>query len=89
MNRIGSEKCIIISPSKVAKESLRVGFTSGLLRENLVRACLKFDSITKCLTRCLSFPRVVSGGPWAPFENNWHLKEEYKRGTHRETLANE
>jgi autophagy-related protein 9 len=30
---------------------------------------------------------VLAGGPWAPFENNWHLKEDYKKGGRRKDLA--
>ncbi|XP_064456737.1 autophagy-related protein 9A-like [Ornithodoros turicata] len=32
---------------------------------------------------------ILFWGPWAPFENNWHLKEDYKRVTRREVLAKE
>lgn len=28
-----------------------------------------------------------SGGPWSPFENNWHLKEDYKKLNKRQELA--
>lgn len=31
---------------------------------------------------------VFLGGPWSPFENNWHLKEEFKRSNKRLDLAN-
>lgn len=27
------------------------------------------------------------GGPWSPFENNWHLKEDYKKLNKRQELA--
>lgn len=27
------------------------------------------------------------GGPWSPFENNWHLKEDYKKIAKRHELA--
>ena len=30
---------------------------------------------------------LVSGGPWSPFENNWHLKEDYKKVNKRQELA--
>lgn len=30
---------------------------------------------------------TVSGGPWAPFVNNWHLKEDYKKISKRKELA--
>lgn len=32
-------------------------------------------------------PISVTGGPWSPFENNWHLKEEFKRSNKRLDLA--
>ncbi len=28
-----------------------------------------------------------SGGPWSPFESNWHLRQEYKNSRRREELA--
>lgn len=30
---------------------------------------------------------ILFWGPWAPFENSWHLKEDYKKGTKRLELA--
>ncbi|XP_022080013.1 autophagy-related protein 9A-like isoform X2 [Acanthaster planci] len=30
---------------------------------------------------------ILFWGPWAPFQNYWHLKEEYKRAAKREELA--
>ncbi|XP_033639798.1 autophagy-related protein 9A-like [Asterias rubens] len=30
---------------------------------------------------------ILFWGPWAPFQNYWHLKEEYKRASNREELA--
>ncbi|XP_071487635.1 autophagy-related protein 9A-like [Diadema antillarum] len=30
---------------------------------------------------------ILFWGPWAPFRNYWHLKEEYKRSSKREELA--
>ena len=29
----------------------------------------------------------LSGGPWAPFENSWHLKEDYRKAAKRHELA--
>lgn len=29
----------------------------------------------------------ISGGPWSPFENNWHLREDYKKFNKRQELA--
>lgn len=28
-----------------------------------------------------------AGGPWSPFENNWHLREDYKKVNKRKELA--
>ncbi|CAN7997618.1 unnamed protein product, partial [Ixodes hexagonus] len=63
----------------VNKEVLPLRFTLPLLGEVVF------------LTHGLKFNLqvILFWGPWAPFENNWHLKEEYKRGTHRDALANE
>lgn len=30
---------------------------------------------------------IFTGGPWSPFENNWHLKEEFRRSTNRTELS--
>lgn len=30
---------------------------------------------------------MILGGPWSPFENNWHLKPEYKQAGKRLELA--
>lgn len=38
----------------------------------------------------LHTPLVIlysSGGPWAPFENSWHLKEDYRKAAKRHELA--
>lgn len=32
---------------------------------------------------------ILFWGPWAPFENNWHLKDSYKKPCRREALASE
>lgn len=32
-------------------------------------------------------PPPPPGGPWSPFESNWHLREEYKRANRRLELA--
>lgn len=33
------------------------------------------------------FDYFVLGGPWAPFENSWHLREDYKKVAKRKELA--
>ena len=30
---------------------------------------------------------VFAGGPYSPFENNWHLRPEYKQREKRKELA--
>lgn len=32
---------------------------------------------------------ILFSGPWAPFENSWHLKEDYKKVSKRKQLAKE
>ncbi|XP_071956451.1 autophagy-related protein 9A-like [Antedon mediterranea] len=32
---------------------------------------------------------ILFWGPWAPFKNYWHLREEFKRSSNREKLAEE
>ncbi|GLG98624.1 Autophagy-related protein 9 [Gryllus bimaculatus] len=41
------------------------------------------------LTRGLKYnlELLLFWGPWAPFENNWHLKEDYKKVAKRQELA--
>ncbi|PNF28200.1 Autophagy-related protein 9A [Cryptotermes secundus] len=41
------------------------------------------------LTRGLKYniELLLFWGPWAPFENNWHLKEDYKKVSRRKDLA--
>ena len=36
---------------------------------------------------CISSVLFVAGGPWAPFENNWHLRDEYKKPRNKSKLA--
>jgi autophagy-related protein 9 len=31
---------------------------------------------------------ILFWGPWAPFENSWHLREDYKKVSKRKELAN-
>ncbi len=42
-----------------------------------------------CFSRGLRYniEMILFRGPWAPFENNWHLKEEFKRSNKRNELA--
>lgn len=40
--------------------------------------------IINYVTYCL---QLILGGPWSPFENNWHIKSEYKQSNRRLELA--
>lgn len=42
-----------------------------------------------CLSRGLRYniELILFRGPWSPFENNWHLKDEFKRTNRRLDLA--
>ncbi|XP_021928467.1 autophagy-related protein 9A isoform X2 [Zootermopsis nevadensis] len=54
-----------------------------------VRLHLPFLGEVVFLTRGLKYniELLLFWGPWAPFENNWHLKEDYKKGGRRKDLA--
>ena len=53
------------------------------------RVYLPFLGDTAVLSRGLRYniDWILFCGPWSPFENNWHLREEYKRGNRRLELA--
>lgn len=44
-----------------------------------------------CLSKGLIFniELILFRGPFSPFENNWHLKEEFKRSNKRSELASQ
>ncbi|XP_069678883.1 autophagy-related protein 9A isoform X1 [Periplaneta americana] len=54
-----------------------------------VRLRLPFLGEVVFLTRGLKYniELLLFWGPWAPFENNWHLKEDYKKVGKRKELA--
>lgn len=64
----------------------------AMMNKNLVPAKVYFPILGECV--CLSrglrynIEFILFRGPWSPFENNWHLKEEYKRQNKRTELAN-
>lgn len=43
-----------------------------------------------CLSEALRYniKLILFWGPWSPFENNWHLRDEFKRNNRRMELAN-
>lgn len=54
-----------------------------------IRFRIPFIGEVVFLTRGLKYnlELILFWGPWAPFENNWHLKEEYKKISKRKELA--
>lgn len=63
----------------------------AMMNKNLIpsKICLPFMGETVCFSRGLkySIELILFRGPWSPFENNWHLREEYKRSNKRIELA--
>uniref|UniRef100_A0A1Q3FCP8 Autophagy-related protein 9 n=2 Tax=Culex tarsalis TaxID=7177 RepID=A0A1Q3FCP8_CULTA len=51
---------------------------------------LPFLGNVVCLSQALRYNvgLILFWGPWSPFENNWHLREEFKRSNRRIELAN-
>ncbi|XP_058822812.1 autophagy-related protein 9A [Topomyia yanbarensis] len=51
---------------------------------------LPFLGNVVCLSQALRYNvgLILFWGPWAPFENNWHLREEFKRSNRRNELGN-
>ena len=50
---------------------------------------IPFMGETIFLTRSLKYniEFLLFWGPWAPFENNWHLRDDYKRSSKRRELG--
>lgn len=63
----------------------------ALMNKNLLpsKICPPFIGESVCFSRGLRYniEMILFRGPWAPFENNWHLKEEFKRSNKRNELA--
>lgn len=51
---------------------------------------LPFLGNVVCLSQALRYNigLILFWGPWSPFENNWHLREEFKRSNRRIELSN-
>jgi hypothetical protein len=43
--------------------------------------------LRKAVLLVLIFSILCAGGPWAPFENSWHLRADYKKVSKRKELA--
>ncbi|XP_012230938.1 autophagy-related protein 9A [Linepithema humile] len=63
----------------------------AMINKNLLPLRLKLPMIGEVifLTRGLKYniELLLFWGPWSPFENNWHLKEDYKKLNKRQELA--
>lgn len=63
----------------------------ALMNKNLLpsKICPPFIGESVCFSRGLRYniEMILFRGPWAAFENNWHLKEEFKRSNKRTELA--
>lgn len=63
----------------------------ALMNKNLIpsKMCPPFIGESVCFSRGLRYniEMILFRGPWAAFENNWHLKEEFKRSNKRNELA--
>lgn len=63
----------------------------AMINKSLLPVRLKFPIIGEVifLTRGLKYniELLLFWGPWSPFENNWHLKEDYKKLNKRQELA--
>lgn len=63
----------------------------ALMNKNLLpsKICLPIIGESVCFSRGLRYniEMILFRGPWAPFENNWKLKEEFKRASNRNELA--
>lgn len=63
----------------------------AMMNKNLIPAKICVPVLGECVifSRGLRYniELILFRGPWSPFENNWHLKEEFKRGNRRIELA--
>ncbi|CAD7087628.1 unnamed protein product [Hermetia illucens] len=66
-------------------------YTVAMMNKNVLptRMSLPIIGSCGCLSRGLRFniELILFHGPWSPFENNWHLREEFKRTNKRIELA--
>ena len=64
----------------------------AMMNKSLLPSTIKLPLLGEvvCLSRALRYniELILFWGPWSPFENNWHLREEYKRSAKRIELAN-
>lgn len=63
----------------------------AMINKSLLPVRLKLPILGEVifLTRGLKYNMelLLFWGPWSPFENNWHLKEDYKKQNKRQELA--
>lgn len=63
----------------------------AMINKSLLPVRLKLPAVGEIIfmTRGLKYNMelLLFWGPWSPFENNWHLKEDYKKLNKRQELA--
>lgn len=63
----------------------------AMMNKSLLPSTIKlpFLGTVVCLSQALRYNigLILFWGPWSPFENNWHLREEFKRSSRRMDLA--
>uniref|UniRef100_A0A6B2EAH5 Autophagy-related protein 9 n=1 Tax=Phlebotomus kandelakii TaxID=1109342 RepID=A0A6B2EAH5_9DIPT len=66
-------------------------YTVAMMNKNILPAKVRFPFLgdMSILSRGLRYNMdlILFWGPWSPFENNWHLREDFKRSNLRKDLA--
>lgn len=64
----------------------------AMMNKNLIPAKIVVPILGECVvfSRGLRFniELILFRGPWSPFENNWNIREEFKRANRRTELSN-
>lgn len=63
----------------------------AMMNKNLIQSSVRLPLVgeTNFFSKSLRFNLeiIFFRGPWSPFENNWHLKEEFRRSSNRVELS--
>ncbi|XP_055693720.1 autophagy-related protein 9A [Lutzomyia longipalpis] len=66
-------------------------YTVAMMNKNILPAKIRLPFLgeVSILSRGLRYNMdlILFWGPWSPFENNWHLREDFKRANLRKDLA--
>ncbi|XP_055715045.1 autophagy-related protein 9A [Phlebotomus papatasi] len=66
-------------------------YTVAMMNKNILPAKIRLPILgdVSILSRGLRYNMdlILFWGPWSPFENNWHLREDFKRANLRKELA--